>query len=197
MEEPILVRYDQCHFGTCHVYRQNEPDTTLTLDQRFFGFHVSTSDPDIASVFGIATVDDQTLVKHFNNATLAGDLLFGMNHGVENHRHWFLLNNYLSLTQGVLNSAGFIRWSKEAWQKINTAPFERIEVVRTLREIVEDRFQAVLNRELFMAVVDSDTGERVCFKDYLTPEDALSEAQLQFPDIKYREEDFVIQYRVA
>ena len=193
----ILTRFDKSHCGTCHVYRQTEADNTLALDQRFFGFQISTSDADLASVFGTECLDPQMLAHVYQDATQAGDFLFGMSHGLEGDRHWFQFQNHLSLANGELNPSGFVRWSKKAWQRTNTASYDRIEVARTLRDIVEDRVQAVLNGELFKAIVDSDTGEHVCFEGFLTPEDAIAEAQLQFPEIKFREEEFVVQYRIA
>ena len=197
MQEALLVRYDRDHLGTCHIYQQKEADTTLALNRQFFGFRVSTSDPEIASIFGVETLDPKDLSSHYQKAIQAGDFLFGMTHDIEDGRHWFQLFNHLSLAKGELNPSGFICWPKEAWELTTSEPYERIEVVQTLRDLVEERVNADLNQELFKALVDSDTGEQVCFSDYLTPEDALAEAQLQFPGIKFREEDFVIQYRIA
>lgn len=197
MQNAIIVRYDQFHLGSCHVYRQSEPDNTLGLDQAFFGFQICTSDSVLASACSVKSLDPTTLTSIYQDAAKAGDFLFGMSHGIEVGSHWFQLNNHLTLVNGKLDPVGFIRWSKDAWQKTCVNPYQRIEVAKTLRDLVEERIQAILNGDLFKAVVESETGESVCFDGFLTPEDAIAEAQLQFPEIKFREEEFVVQYRIA
>ena len=167
--------------------------TGVTLDAAdYYGVTVYTTVPDVAMCF---SKDGEAYDKHAINKALAeaiarGDYVFYLWFG--NHSAYsFGISEACPPSDWDSGCCGILVCDKDKW------PFQpkgTDSVFKMVKDVFEDRVEAVMNGWIYMAVVDSEEDGCIAFPDCLSPEEALRRAQEECPESRCEESDFETKY---
>ena len=186
------TRWNAEHTASIRVRYQEDDMTGVASDAAdYYGVTVYTTVPDVAMCF---SKDGEAYDKHAINKALAeaiarGDYVFYLWFG--NHSAYsFGISEACPPSDWDSGCCGILVVDKDKW------PFQpkgTDSVFKMIKDIFEDRVEAVMNGWVYEAVVDSEDG-CIAFPDCLSPEEAVRTAQEEYPEIKYEDSDFETKY---
>lgn len=187
------TRWNKDHSASITVRYQDDDVTEVTRDAAdYYGVKVYTTVPDVAMCFSKdgETYDKYAINKALAEASKRGDYVFYLWFG--NHSMYaFGISEACPPSDWDSGCCGILVCDKDKW------PFQpkgTDSVFKMVKDVFEDRVEAVLNGWVYEAIVDSEEDGCIGFTDCLSPEEALRTAQEEYPEIKYEESDFETKY---
>ena len=195
MKTPEFVRWDAEHHKSIEVfYQEDELDEIIRLDAEYFGIDVFSSVEDVAKMFSATgrVWTQHQIDKIEVESRRKGDRVFYLEYG-EHSGYGFRLYRHECRHHIFGRCAGILVARRCTWPETS---FIESYVFKRLDEAFSERGCAVLNGWVFEAVVKTEEGN-CCYRDHLSEEEALADAQRDYPDIKYSNDQFVTSYRLA
>lgn len=186
-----LERWDASHRKRIRVvYQEGDMDEVAHNDAGYYGVEVFTTLPGVADRFSAnarAYTPHEITVKEVK-ALQSGDRVFYLYFGSHGN-YAFRITKENSGRDWDGACCGILVVRRNRWPE---TIFANSYVYRKVKEVFEDRIMAVLNGWVFEAYVE--TGEPIseCFSDCLSEEEALKAAQEEYPEIKYRPDQFEV-----
>lgn len=186
------TRWNKDHSASIIVRYQDAFAEDVTRNAAdYYGVTVYTTVRGVANVFSAKAevCDKHAINKARAEAIERGDYVFYLWYG-EHGACAFGITEDIPPSDWDSGCCGILVVDRDNW------PFQpkgKESVFKMIKDIFEDRVEAILNGWVYEAVVDSDDGG-CTFCDYLTPDDALDAAQEEYPEIKYEESDFDEEY---
>ena len=164
---------------------------TVPLLVENFGFEFLTTSESLARVLGFGTTPDQVIRQKELSAHRNGDRVFYLKLG--EHSGWaFDITKEHSRREYDSGCVGVVIVSKEAWEcAFKRSTFARTHVLRTIRNIFVDLVEGVLNGTVYRADVWDGDDIIDGIGDCLSCEEALEAMQNVFPDVLYRDDQFI------
>lgn len=187
------IRYDATHNQQIIVDYQDEPDWLVREDTYQFGLQVLTCNQAIAEILGVDVVSDESVLHNAQLTAISkGEHVFFIEFG-SHGSDWFRLTLEKPARDWDSVYCGLIIVPLQAWKKANPrSTYAKRFVYRTLCETFNERVTANLNGWIYEVIINTND-ETISWPGYLDPEVALAEAMAEFPEIKYRPEDFEAQ----
>lgn len=187
-----LTRWDATHTRSIRVGYQDEIIIDpVKEDAKYFGLTILTGIESVADVFGVELEKDSSVIdKAVRDAITVGDHVFFIEYG--NHSaEWVHILNELPNRTWDSCCAGVLIVHNDAWlSAMPRRTFARKYVKKVLDDAFGERVTATLNGWLYQAVVEDGAVSCYILNNYLSSEEALKDAMLEFPDIKYEKDDF-------
>ena len=187
------TRWNAEHTASIRVRYQDDLIEEVTRDAaEYYGVTVYTTVWSVANAFSAKAevCDKHAINKALAEASKRGDYVFYLWFG--NHSAYsFGISEACPPSDWDSGCCGILVCDKDKW------PFQpkgTDSVFKMVKDIFEDRVEAVMNGWIYMAVVDSEEDGGIGFTDFLSPEEALRTAQEEYPEIKYEESDFETKY---
>lgn len=169
---------------------QDHRDDTVEETAKAFGLRVLTCNHAVADIFGVDVEADENVLHAVQlEAIKTGEHVFFIEFG-SHSSDWFKLRLARPARDFDSGFCGIIVVSHDAWLKaMPRKTYAKRFVYQTLCDEFNERVTANLNGWVYEACAETDDG-CFCFPGFLEQEEALALAMAEFPDIKYREEDF-------
>lgn len=186
------TRWNKDHSASITVrYQDNFIEEVTRDDAEYYGVTVYTTVWSVANAFSAKAevCDKYAINKALAEASKRGDYVFYLWFG--NHSAYsFGISEAMPPSDWDSGCCGILVCDKYKW------PFQpkgTDSVFKRIKDVFEDRVEAVMNGWVYEAVVDSEDG-CIGFTDFLSPEEALRTAQEEYPEIKYEDSDFETKY---
>lgn len=185
-----FIRYNADHRQRIVVDYQDHRDDTVEETAKAFGLRVLTCNHAVADIFGVDVEADENVLHAVQlEAIKTGEHVFFIEFG-SHSSDWFKLRLARPARDFDSGFCGIIVVSHDAWLKaMPRKTYAKRFVYQTLCDEFNERVTANLNGWVYEACAETDDG-CFCFPGFLEQEEALALAMAEFPDIKYREEDF-------
>ena len=187
------TRWNAEHTASITVRYQDDFIEEVTRDDaEYYGVTVYTTVWSVANAFSAKAevCDKYAINKARAEAIKRGDYVFYLWFG--NHSAYaFGISEDMPPSDWDSGCCGVLVCDKDKW------PFQpkgADSVFKMVKDIFEDRVEAILNGWVYEAIVDSEEDGCIGFTDCLSPEEALRTAQEEYPEIKYEESDFDVEY---
>ena len=152
---------------------QDHRDDTVEETAKAFGLRVLTCNHAVADIFGVDVEADENVLRSAQlEAINTGEHVFFIEFG-SHSSDWFKLRLVRPAWNFDSGFSGIIVVPHDAW----------------LEAMPRKTYASALSIKSFEARAETDDG-CICFPGFLDQEGALATAMAEFPDIKYREEDF-------
>ncbi len=195
---PLITRWNASHDKSIQVFNQEDFDSECLCDLDSFSAEVFTTNRLVASVFSAEeypdTYEEHEIVLKEIEARKRGDRVFYLHFG-EHSCFSFRITMSRPKRSWDCGCVGILvvhrdHWPLKYW--VNSFVYRKID------EAFSERVSATLNGWFYEAVITTDDGKS-CYGGYLSEEEALTDAQRDFPDIQFKESDFVVEtsYRLA
>lgn len=190
MFDTNYIRYNATHDQKIVVYYQDERDYLVKEQAEALGLQILTCNQSVADVFGVDVVKDMSVLRSTHlEAIEKGEHVFFIEYG-SHTLDWIRLGLDIPKRDFDSGYAGLIRVPHDSWLKANPrSTYAKRHVFKTLRAAFEDRVSACLNGMIYEACVETEDDD-VWYSGYIDPEEALADAMRDFPEIKYKPEDF-------
>ena len=183
------TRFDATHTRSISVHYQDFEDEVVAEDVAWLGLRVFTSNTQLAHVLGVEIREIESLKKAYFEAIDAGDHIFFMEMG-EHGAYSFRLCLERPRRNWDSGWVGIIIVPKDCWHRAYPRKtYAKRYVYQKIQKIFEANVEARLNGWLYEAVFQSKD-ESIAYSGFLSPEEALSCAQSEYPEIRYMEDDF-------
>lgn len=185
-----FIRYDADHSQRIVVDYQDHRDDTVEETAKAFGLRVLTCNHAVADIFGVDVEADENVLRVAQlEAIKTGEHVFFIEFG-SHSSDWFKLCLGRPARSFDSGFCGIIVVPHDAWlEAMPRKTYAKRFVHQKLCEAFNERVTANLNGWVYEARAETDDG-CFCFPGFLDQEGALAAAMAEFPDIKYREEDF-------
>lgn len=169
---------------------QDHRDDTVEETAKVFGLRVLTCNHAVADIFGVDVEADENVLRAAQlEAIKTGEHVFFIEFG-SHSSDWFKLCLGRPACGFDSGFCGIIVVPHDAWlEAMPRKTYAKRFVHQKLCETFIERVTANLNGWVYEARAETDDG-CFCFPGFLDQEEALAAAMAEFPDIKYREEDF-------
>lgn len=169
---------------------QDHRDDTVEETAKAFGLRVLTCNHAVADIFGVDVEADENVLRSAQlEAINTGEHVFFIEFG-SHSSDWFKLRLVRPAWNFDSGFSGIIVVPHDAWlEAMPRKNYAKRFVHQKLCEAFNERVTANLNGWVYEARAETDDG-CICFPGFLDQEGALATAMAEFPDIKYREEDF-------
>lgn len=187
------TRWNAEHTASITVRYQDNSIEEVTRDAaEYYGVTVYTTVWSVANAFSAKAevCDKHAINKARAEASKRGDYVFYLWFG--NHSAYsFGISEAMPPSDWDSGCCGILVCDKDKWP---FQPKETDSVFKMVKDIFEDRVEAVMNGWVYEAIVDSEEDGCIGFTDFLSPEEALRTAQEEYPEIKYEDSDFETKY---
>ena len=169
---------------------QDHRDDTVEETAKAFGLRVLTCNHAGADIFGVDVEADENVLRSAQlEAINTGEHVFFIEFG-SHSSDWFKLRLVRPAWNFDSGFSGIIVVPHDAWlEAMPRKTYAKRFVHQKLCEAFNERVTANLNGWVYEARAETDDG-CICFPGFLDQEGALATAMAEFPDIKYREDDF-------
>lgn len=183
------TRFDATHTCSISVHYQDFDDEVVAQDVAWLGLRVFTSNTHLAHVLGVEIREIESLKKAYFEAIDAGDHVFFMEMG-EHGAYSFRLCLERPRRNWDSGWVGIIIVPKDCWHRAYPRKtYAKRYVYQKIQKIFVANVEARLNGWLYEAVVSCEEGG-TAFTGFLSPDEALSCALAEYPEIRYTEDQF-------
>lgn len=186
-----LERWDASHRKCIRVaFQEDDMDEVAHNDAEYFGVEVFATEKCVADRFhsNAQTYTPHEISVQEVKALQSGDRVFYLYFG-SHGCYAFRITRENSGSDWDGTCCGILVVRRNRWPE---TIYSNAYVFRRMKEVFEDRVCAVLNGWVFESYVENAEPFSVCFSDFLSEEEALKAAQEEYPEIKYRPDQFEV-----
>ena len=177
-------RWNHDQSARIEIHVQQDVDVELCNSIDDYGYQVVPTSQRLADMFDLSVVSQEDLVRAKNLALSHGDVVLWI--GVD-HNQNVLINASSLAYEDKGFDMGLLIYPKAVWEadEYGTEPYTYQSVEFFFNGWIKDQIAKNLAGELFEAHIYEDvTSDACCIRGgFYSPEDALKEAQSEFPDI--------------
>lgn len=187
----LITRYDAHHAARIEISHQQDDFMAGPLQEiENFGFQICTICDALAFALDLKKVEQKEIDKALLKAIAAGDRYFFIEYG-KHSSEWVRFSAEKPPRDWDSGCAGLLVWPREKWR----ACFSNRPYVSGCAMAVLTEFSAYLtaafNGWLYQYdVYNADGSHELLGTGFLTEDEALKAAQAEYPEIKYKEDEF-------
>lgn len=180
------TRWNKDRSAKIEIHIQNDLDTELCDSMADFGYQVVALDQHLADIFDISPVNAEELLLARQDALGCGDVVLWI--GFDHDQNVVIAPSSLSLSNKG-KDLGLLIYPEDVWEadECNSQSYNDETVQFFFDGWIKEQIAKNLAGELFeVQVYENRRRDECCIRGgFYTPEEALEEAQAEFPHIKY------------